>query len=198
MPSTSSRGSREREDHDPRGSGAGATRRGGRRRAIGTGYDLHRLVDGRPLVLGGVTIPADGRDRTFGRRRGVPRRHRRHARRGRRRRHRPAISRHRRAMEGRVEHRAVARLGPSRARGGFAVENVDVTVVLERPKIAPLVAAIQARRGRGARRGRRRASASRARPTKASTRSAAAKRSRRTPSRCCGELTREWDSPGDW
>ncbi|OFV91537.1 MAG: hypothetical protein A3G76_02690 [Acidobacteria bacterium RIFCSPLOWO2_12_FULL_65_11] len=24
---------------------------------IGTGYDLHRLVDGRPLVLGGVTIP---------------------------------------------------------------------------------------------------------------------------------------------
>jgi 2-C-methyl-D-erythritol 4-phosphate cytidylyltransferase/2-C-methyl-D-erythritol 2,4-cyclodiphosphate synthase len=26
---------------------------------IGTGYDLHRLVEGRPLVLGGVTIPSD-------------------------------------------------------------------------------------------------------------------------------------------
>jgi 2-C-methyl-D-erythritol 4-phosphate cytidylyltransferase/2-C-methyl-D-erythritol 2,4-cyclodiphosphate synthase len=26
---------------------------------IGTGYDLHRLVEGRPLVLGGVTIPYD-------------------------------------------------------------------------------------------------------------------------------------------
>ena len=25
----------------------------------GTGYDLHRLVDGRPLVIGGVTIPFD-------------------------------------------------------------------------------------------------------------------------------------------
>jgi 2-C-methyl-D-erythritol 2,4-cyclodiphosphate synthase len=25
----------------------------------GTGYDLHRLVPGRPLVLGGVTIPSD-------------------------------------------------------------------------------------------------------------------------------------------
>jgi 2-C-methyl-D-erythritol 4-phosphate cytidylyltransferase/2-C-methyl-D-erythritol 2,4-cyclodiphosphate synthase len=25
---------------------------------VGTGYDLHRLVDGRPLVLGGVTIPS--------------------------------------------------------------------------------------------------------------------------------------------
>lgn len=26
---------------------------------IGTGYDLHRLVEGRPLVLGGVTLPCD-------------------------------------------------------------------------------------------------------------------------------------------
>jgi 2-C-methyl-D-erythritol 4-phosphate cytidylyltransferase/2-C-methyl-D-erythritol 2,4-cyclodiphosphate synthase len=25
---------------------------------VGTGYDLHRLVEGRPLVLGGVTVPA--------------------------------------------------------------------------------------------------------------------------------------------
>jgi 2-C-methyl-D-erythritol 4-phosphate cytidylyltransferase / 2-C-methyl-D-erythritol 2,4-cyclodiphosphate synthase len=26
---------------------------------VGTGYDLHRLVSGRPLVVGGVTIPVD-------------------------------------------------------------------------------------------------------------------------------------------
>ena len=26
---------------------------------VGTGYDLHRLVSGRPLVVGGVTVPAD-------------------------------------------------------------------------------------------------------------------------------------------
>ncbi|MBO4628134.1 MAG: 2-C-methyl-D-erythritol 2,4-cyclodiphosphate synthase [Lachnospiraceae bacterium] len=26
---------------------------------IGTGYDVHRLVEGRPLVLGGVTVPYD-------------------------------------------------------------------------------------------------------------------------------------------
>ncbi|HEY3383437.1 MAG TPA: 2-C-methyl-D-erythritol 4-phosphate cytidylyltransferase [Vicinamibacterales bacterium] len=26
---------------------------------IGSGYDLHRLVEGRPLILGGVTIPSD-------------------------------------------------------------------------------------------------------------------------------------------
>lgn len=27
--------------------------------SAGTGYDLHRLVEGRPLILGGVTIPAE-------------------------------------------------------------------------------------------------------------------------------------------
>ena len=26
---------------------------------IGQGYDVHRLVEGRPLILGGVTIPHD-------------------------------------------------------------------------------------------------------------------------------------------
>ena len=26
---------------------------------VGMGYDLHRLVEGRPLVLGGVTVPAE-------------------------------------------------------------------------------------------------------------------------------------------
>ena len=26
---------------------------------IGTGYDLHRLVEGRPLLLGGVSVPSD-------------------------------------------------------------------------------------------------------------------------------------------
>lgn len=26
---------------------------------VGTGYDLHRLVEGRPLILGGVTIPSE-------------------------------------------------------------------------------------------------------------------------------------------
>lgn len=36
-----------------RTSAAAATHR------IGTGYDLHRLVEGRPLVIGGVTVPSD-------------------------------------------------------------------------------------------------------------------------------------------
>src|SRR5262249_48361961 len=36
-----------------------AIRRPARTGRAGTGYDLHRLVEGRPLVLGGVTIPSD-------------------------------------------------------------------------------------------------------------------------------------------
>ena len=26
---------------------------------VGVGYDLHRLIEGRPLVLGGVTVPSE-------------------------------------------------------------------------------------------------------------------------------------------
>jgi len=31
----------------------------GQRMRIGTGYDLHRMADGRPLILGGVTVATD-------------------------------------------------------------------------------------------------------------------------------------------
>ena len=65
------------------------------------------------------------------------------------------------------------------------VGNVDVTVILETPKIRDHVDAMRAAVAARARHRRRRASASRARPTKASTPSAAARRSPRTRSRCC-------------
>ena len=38
---------------------AARARMGAATQRIGTGYDLHRLVEGRPLVIGGVTIPFD-------------------------------------------------------------------------------------------------------------------------------------------
>src|SRR4051812_13258469 len=111
---------------------------------IGTGYDLHRLVEGRPLVLGGVTVPSDKGatghsdadvvchaviDAVLGA-----------------------------ACEGNVGHhypdtdprwegassiqmlRESTRLVGAR---GLAVVNVDVTVILERPKIAPYLEAIR-------------------------------------------------------
>ena len=99
----------------------------------GTGYDLHRLVDGRPLILGGVTIPFErgalghsdadvvchAVDRRDPRRRGA-------------RRHRPALSRYRSAVEGRVSLELLRRAVALVPRAGFEVGNVDVTVILER------------------------------------------------------------------
>src|SRR5262249_56303089 len=52
---------REPQDHHAGGSPGGPPLGGGRGSAMirtGLGFDLHPLVDGRPLVLGGVTVPA--------------------------------------------------------------------------------------------------------------------------------------------
>ena len=106
--------------------------------AAGTGYDLHRLVEGRPLVLGGVTIPSDRgalghsdadvvchavTDAVLGAACA--------------RRHRPPLSRTP-IRGGRTRRASICCGAPSRscATQGFEVGNVDVTVILERPKIA--------------------------------------------------------------
>jgi len=113
---------------------------------IGTGYDLHRLVDGRPLVIGGVTVPSDRG--AFG--------------------HSDAdvvchavtdailgaagagnIGQRYPDTDARWKDASSIELLRDSVRhvlaAGFAVENVDVSVLLERPKIAPFIAAIQAR-----------------------------------------------------
>ncbi len=111
----------------------------------GTGYDLHRLVEGRPLVLGGVAIPADRgaighsdadvvchavTDAILGAvGAGDIGRH-----------YPDSDPRWKDASSVELLRGAVAIV---RARG-FGIENVDVSVVLERPKIAPYVALIQA------------------------------------------------------
>ena len=107
---------------------------------IGTGYDLHRLVEGRPLILGGVPVPSDRGaighsdadvvchaviDAVLGA-----------------------------ASEGNVGQHypdtdprwkdassiQMLRDSVERIRGrGLSVANVDVTVILERPKIAPYI-----------------------------------------------------------
>ena len=112
---------------------------------IGTGYDLHRLVEGRPLVIGGVTIPsATGAlghsdadvvchaitDAVLGAA--------------------GAGNIGQRYPDTEAAWKDASSLDLLRdsvrhvRASGFAVENVDVSVVLERPKIAPHLAAIQA------------------------------------------------------
>jgi 2-C-methyl-D-erythritol 4-phosphate cytidylyltransferase/2-C-methyl-D-erythritol 2,4-cyclodiphosphate synthase len=111
---------------------------------IGTGYDLHRLVEGRPLVLGGVTIPFDrgllghsdadavchaATDALLGA-----------AAAGDIGRHFPDTDPQWRGASSLDLLRRAADL--VRAQGYLAV-NLDVTVIAERPKLAPFVEAMR-------------------------------------------------------
>lgn len=110
----------------------------------GTGYDLHRLVEGRPLIIGGVDIPFDrgalghsdadvachaATDAVLG----------------------AAclgdIGRHFPDSDPRWKGASsidLLRQAASMVReGGFEIVNLDVVVILERPKIAPYLAAIR-------------------------------------------------------
>ena len=113
---------------------------------IGNGFDVHALVAGRPLVLGGVTIPHD---------RGLAG-------------HSDAdvllhaiadailgalalgdigahFPGHRSALERRRQPRAAApRRSRSRSMPGWEIGNVDATVIAQAPKLAPHVAAMRA------------------------------------------------------
>jgi len=111
---------------------------------IGTGYDLHRLVEGRPLIIGGVTIPSDKGasghsdadvvchaviDAVLG---AVCA--------GNVGQHYPDTDPRWQGASSIQMVRDTVRLVHAR---GFAPENVDVTVILERPKIAPFIEQIR-------------------------------------------------------
>jgi 2-C-methyl-D-erythritol 4-phosphate cytidylyltransferase/2-C-methyl-D-erythritol 2,4-cyclodiphosphate synthase len=113
---------------------------------IGTGYDLHRLVEGRPLVLGGVTIPFE---------RGLLG-------------HSDADAVCHAAIDAVLGAAATGNIGShfpdtdAEWRGassldllgraaeivraqGYRVANLDVVVIAERPKLGPFVEAMRAR-----------------------------------------------------
>jgi 2-C-methyl-D-erythritol 4-phosphate cytidylyltransferase/2-C-methyl-D-erythritol 2,4-cyclodiphosphate synthase len=110
----------------------------------GTGYDLHRLVAGRPLILGGVTIPAERgaaghsdadvvchaiTDAILGA-----------ARLGDIGRHFPDTDP---AWKDASSLDMLGRATAMAAAAGFEVGNVDVTVILEAPRIKPYIDAMQ-------------------------------------------------------
>ena len=78
-----------------------------------------------------------GAGRPLRRRRPHPRDHRRAARRRRARRHRPALPGHRPGYEGADSIALLRAIAGLLERHGFAIEHVDSTVMLERPKLAP-------------------------------------------------------------
>jgi 2-C-methyl-D-erythritol 4-phosphate cytidylyltransferase/2-C-methyl-D-erythritol 2,4-cyclodiphosphate synthase len=113
---------------------------------VGQGYDLHRLVDGRPLVLGGVTIPFDRgllghsdadvvchalTDAVLGA-----------AGAGDIGRHFPDTDPQWKGADSLVLLRQAVAVVQAR---GFAVANVDVTVIAQRPKLSPHVDAMRQR-----------------------------------------------------
>src|SRR4029079_19212270 len=112
---------------------------------IGTGYDLHRLVEGRPLLLGGVSLPSPlgalghsdadvvcdaATDAMLGA-----------AALGDIGRHFPDSDP---AWQGASSIDLLRRATAMVHDAGFAVANLDVVVVLERPKIAPFIDRIRA------------------------------------------------------
>jgi len=112
---------------------------------IGTGYDLHRLADGRPLLLGGVSVPSDKGaighsdadvvchaviDAILGA-----------ACAGNVGQHYPDTDPRWKGASSIQMLRDSRQLIQAR---GFIVDNVDVTVILERPKIAPYIDRIRA------------------------------------------------------
>jgi 2-C-methyl-D-erythritol 4-phosphate cytidylyltransferase / 2-C-methyl-D-erythritol 2,4-cyclodiphosphate synthase len=113
---------------------------------VGVGYDLHRLVESRPLILGGVTVPADrgalghsdadvvchaATDAILGA-----------ARLGDIGQHFPDTDARWKDADSVKLLRHAAELVRQK---GFAVQNLDVVVVLERPKIGAFRAQIEAR-----------------------------------------------------
>jgi len=113
---------------------------------VGTGYDLHRLVSGRQLILGGIAIPFDRgllghsdadavchaiTDALLGAAAAGD------------------IGRHFPDDDPRFEGASsLDLLGQARAmvhERGFEIGNVDVVVIAQRPKLAPFVDAIRAR-----------------------------------------------------
>ena len=115
-------------------------------RRVGTGYDLHRLVEGRPLVIGGVTVPSDrgalahsdgdvachaATDAILGA-----------ASLGDIGRHFPDTDPRWKDADSLVLLREAARLVRAE---GYDIGNLDVTVILERPKIKDLIEEMRTR-----------------------------------------------------
>ena len=113
---------------------------------IGNGYDLHRLVAGRPLVLGGVTIPfekgLDGHSDADAVCHAVTDAILGAAGAGDIGRHFPDTDA---AWKGANSLDLLERAARIVAAAGYRVVNVDVVVIAQRPKLAPHVDAMRAR-----------------------------------------------------
>jgi 2-C-methyl-D-erythritol 4-phosphate cytidylyltransferase/2-C-methyl-D-erythritol 2,4-cyclodiphosphate synthase len=111
----------------------------------GIGYDLHRLVEGRPLILGGVTIPFDrgliGHSDADALCHAIGEAVLGAAAAGNIGGHFPDTDP---AWEGASSIDLLRRIGAIVATQGLQVGNVDATVIAERPKLAPFIETMRA------------------------------------------------------
>ena len=125
--------------------GASESREEQTRLRIGNGYDLHRLVPGRPLILGGVTIPfekgLDGHSDADAVCHAVTDAILGAAGAGDIGRHFPDTDA---AWKGADSMVLLTRAAEIVAGAGFVVVNVDVVVIAERPKLVPFLEAMRA------------------------------------------------------
>jgi len=125
--------------------GASESREAQPRLRIGNGYDLHRLVPGRPLILGGVIIPfekgLDGHSDADAVCHAVTDAILGAAGAGDIGRHFPDTDA---AWKGADSVVLLTRAAEIVAGAGFAVVNVDVVVIAERPKLVPFLEAMRA------------------------------------------------------
>jgi 2-C-methyl-D-erythritol 4-phosphate cytidylyltransferase/2-C-methyl-D-erythritol 2,4-cyclodiphosphate synthase len=125
--------------------GASESREDQTRLRIGNGYDLHRLVPGRPLILGGVTIPfekgLDGHSDADAVCHAVTDAILGAAGAGDIGRHFPDTDA---AWKGADSMVLLTRAVEIVASAGFVVVNVDVVVIAERPRLVPFLEAMRA------------------------------------------------------
>jgi 2-C-methyl-D-erythritol 4-phosphate cytidylyltransferase/2-C-methyl-D-erythritol 2,4-cyclodiphosphate synthase len=125
--------------------GASESREEQTRLRIGNGYDLHRLVPGRPLILGGVTIPfekgLDGHSDADAVCHAVTDAILGAAGAGDIGRHFPDTDAAWKGVDSMV---LLTRAVEIVASAGFGVVNVDVVVIAERPKLVPFLEAMRA------------------------------------------------------
>ena len=107
---------------------------------IGMGYDVHKLTEGRPLILGGVTVPWEKRAAgPFGCGCAGSRDHGRAAGSRGSGGYRPSFSGYRSRYKGISSIILLEKVGELLREKGYEPGNIDATIIAQKPKLRPYI-----------------------------------------------------------